>query len=165
MRVLSTLLRRRDGNIAVEFAFIASILGVLMLGVMDFGLAYTREMAMSNAVRAGTQFALARRPSIGPAAESAAALISLQNIRGAVVASADFLDSDPGTSALEVTVFCECDDGSSTNCVSTATTPLSCTVRLALLRVKLSLPYDMTFNFPGIGGQLSLEAEHIIRLT
>ena len=162
---LKTFLRRRDGNIAVEFAFIAGILAVLMMGVIDFGLAYAREMAMSNAVRAGTQFALARRPSLGPAAESTAALVSLQNIRDAVVAAADFLDSDPGDSQLEVAVFCECDDGTTTACTSTATTPLTCTVRQALLRVTLTVPYDLALSIPGFDDQLTLSAEHIIRLT
>jgi len=165
MSGLKLFFRRRDGNIAVEFAFVAGILALLMMGVIDFGLAYAREMAMSNAVRAGTQFALARRPSIGPAAESTEALISLQNIRDAVVAAADFLDSDPGTSQLDIAVFCECDDGSTTACVSTATTPLSCTVRQAMLRVTLTLPYDFTLSLPGFGDQITLNAEHVIRLS
>lgn len=165
MRGLKTFLGKRDGNIAVEFAFISSILAILMLGVIDFGLAYAREMAMSNAVRAGTQFALARRPSLGPAADTADALVSLQNIRDSVVAAADFLDSDPGTTQLDVAVFCECDDGTTTACVSTDSTPLTCSVRLALLRVTLTVPYGLTLSFPGVGDQLTLSAEHVIRLT
>ena len=89
----------------VEFAFYAAILSVMLIGVIDFGLAYAREMAMSNAVRAGTQFALARRPEIGPSADLTDALISLQDIRDSVVNASEFLDSDPGAGQLDVTVF------------------------------------------------------------
>ena len=38
MSVLRLFLRRRDGNIAVEFAFIAGVLALLMMGLIDFGL-------------------------------------------------------------------------------------------------------------------------------
>ena len=156
----------REGSIAVEFAFLIIILATMTIGALDFGLAYVREMAMSNAVRSGTQFALARRPSIGPETNSTlVAQVSRQTIRDAVVASAPFLDTDPGAGALDVTVFCECVDGTSVTCLSSGDVPLSCDVRSTYLQIILTLPYEMIFNWPGFGGELNLSSDHVIRLS
>jgi len=157
--------RNENGSVVVEFAFYATLLSLMLIGVLDYGLAYAREMAMTNAVRAGTQFALARHPEIGPSADATDALISLQDIRDSVVDAADFLSSDPGAPELEVSVFCECEDGSTTACHSTDDVPLSCTVRSAMVRVQLNLPYDLTLTFPGLPSQLTLSTEHIIRIA
>jgi Flp pilus assembly protein TadG len=157
--------RDEKGSVVVEFAFYAAILSLMLIGVIDYGLAYAREMSMSNAVRAGTQFALSRHPEIGPAASSTDALISLQDIRDSVVNASSFLSSDPGAPALQVSVFCECDDGTTTACHSTDVTPLSCTVRSAMVRVQLNLPYNLTLTFPGLPSQLTLSTEHIIRIA
>lgn len=158
-------LRDKTGAISVEFAFVASMLALMMLGVIDFGMAFAREMSMSNAVRAGTQFALTRHPSLGPQADQQDALVSLQNIRDVVVDAAPFLESDPGSNHLEVNVYCECEDGTSTNCTSSDSTPMTCDVRLTLLQVKLTLPYSLFFDMPGIDSDLTLSTEHTIRLT
>lgn len=162
---LFRLKRDENGSVVVEFAFYAALMSLMMIGVIDYGLAYAREMSMSNAVRAGTQFALARHPEIGPSADLSDALISLQDIRDSVVDASDFLASDPGSPALQVTVFCECADGTTTACHSTDTTPLSCTVRAAMVSVQLNLPYDLTLTFPGLPSQLTLSTEHIIRIA
>jgi Flp pilus assembly protein TadG len=157
--------RDERGSVVVEFAFYSVILTLMLIGVIDFGLAYAREMAMSNAVRAGTQFALARHPEIGPSADTTDALISLQDIRDSVVEASSFLDSDPGSTQLDVTVFCECEDGSSTICLSTDSTPITCAVRTVMVRVQLNVPYDLTLTFPGLPSQLTLSTEHIIRIA
>src|SRR3546814_2619523 len=56
------ILRCQRGSVTVEGALVAVLLGVLLLGVIDFGLAFRRQSELANAVRAGTQFALVRRP-------------------------------------------------------------------------------------------------------
>lgn len=155
----------QEGAIAVEFAFLSIILATMMIGALDYGLAYAREMSMANAVRAGTQFALARKPSIGPDADADDSIISQQDIRDAVVAATPFLSSDPGTSQLQVTVFCECSDGSTVTCLSSNDVPLSCTERVALLQVTLTVPYELTLSWIGFTDQLTLTSQHVIRLT
>jgi Flp pilus assembly protein TadG len=141
------------------------MLAMMMLGVIDFGMAFAREMSMSNAVRAGTQFALTRHPTLGPQADQQDALVSLQNIRDVVIDAAPFLETDPGNQSLEINVYCECDDGSSTPCTSSATTPMTCSARMTLLQIKLTLPYSLLFDVPGIDSDLTLSTEHTIRLT
>ena len=60
--------RSERGGMLVETAMGVSFLIALMIGVTDFGLAYARQMAMSNAVRSGSQLALVRHPSLDPSA-------------------------------------------------------------------------------------------------
>ena len=156
--------REEDGSVVVEFAFYAIILSLMVIGVIDFGLAYAREMSMTNAVRAGTQFALARHPVVGPSADQSDALISVQQIRDAVVAATPYLSSDPGSPDLTVDVICDCDDGSQVTCQSAQATPGSCNVEAVFVEVQLTLPYTLTLTFPGMGNQLTLSTEHVIRI-
>lgn len=164
LRDLLSFRRDRDGSVVVEFAFYAAILTLLLIGVLDFGLAYAREMTMTNAVRAGTQFALARHPVVGPSADQSDALISVQQIRDAVVDATPFISTDPGTSNLSVTVLCDCDDGSEVTCISLQSTPGSCVVEAVYVQVELTFPYDLTLTFPGMSDQLTLQTEHVIRI-
>jgi hypothetical protein len=140
-------------------------LSLLLIGVVDFGLAYSQHMAMSNAVRAGTQFALVRHPSLGPSATTSEALSSLATIRAAVVDSADALvDMDPGPDQLDVSALCLCPDGSEVTCAPAPGTPPTC-VAQTFVRVRLTLPYSMMLRFPGVLETIDLSAEHSVRLN
>ena len=119
--LIRSFARQRDGSLAVEFAFAASFMALLMMGVMDFGLAYSRQMTMHNAVRAGTQFALARRPALGPDVDDVDELISIQDIKDKVVEALPFVSTDPGEPSLIVQVLCKC-DGVMMSCDATAFT-------------------------------------------
>lgn len=165
IKSLKLFKRDENGSVVVEFAFYGIILTVMVIGVIDFGLAYSREMSMTNAVRAGTQFALARHPSVGPDATDSDALISVQQIRDSVVDATPFLSSDPGTTQLAVDVLCDCDDGSQVSCVSAQSTPGSCNVDAVFVEVELNVPYDLTLKFPGMNGQLNLSTDHTVRIN
>jgi len=54
----SRLWRATDGLGAVEFGFIAPVLLVLILGILDFGMAFWEQMQISNAADAGAQWAM-----------------------------------------------------------------------------------------------------------
>jgi Flp pilus assembly protein TadG len=151
--------RDRAGSVVVEFAFYAAMLTLMLIGVLDFGLAYAREMTMTNAVRAGTQFALARHPVV-----QSDALISVQQIRDAVVDATPFLSTDPGTTYLNVAVLCDCDDNTQVTCQSLQATPGACVVEAVYVQVELSYPYELTLTFPGMDPELTLETEHVIRI-
>jgi len=51
------LWRAREGVGAIEFAFIAGIAAILLLGTLDFGLGFWEDMQVGNAARAGAEFA------------------------------------------------------------------------------------------------------------
>jgi hypothetical protein len=153
------------GVVSVETAIIGSVLSVMALGIVDFSMAYSRQSQMANAVRAGVQFALVRRPSIGPSAETQESIISLQTIREAVIDSANFLESDPGTQDLSASVFCQCPDTQPVTCVSEPSVPLPCAQRRTFLQISLKQNYTPLFNYPLIPAEIPLEASNSIRLN
>jgi len=48
----------RDGLGAIEFGFIAPVLLVMLLGVLDFGMAFWQQMEIANAADAGAQWGM-----------------------------------------------------------------------------------------------------------
>src|SRR3954449_11084270 len=50
--------RSRSGNVAVEFALIAPVAILMLVGITDYGMAVYDRMQLSSAVRAGIQYAL-----------------------------------------------------------------------------------------------------------
>lgn len=157
--------RERKGSITVEVALSMTIFISVLLGMTDFGLAYSRQMEMENAVRAGSQFALARRPSLGPAASSQTALTSLQTLRQAVLNSATFLPSDPGSPELDVIAFCQCPDSTPVTCAASGGGALPCANRQTFVSFSMALPFDLLFPYPGVGSSVTLQAAHIVRLN
>lgn len=163
--LLFSLGRSTDGSIAIEAASAMTALSLLLLGVVDVGMAYSQQMAMSNAVRAGTQFALVRHPSLGPSASTSEALNSLMTIRAVVVDAAQALmPGDPGDDQLDVSAFCLCPDGTEVSCAPVAGTAPTCVAR-TYVRVALELPYETILRVPGILETFNIRAEHSVRLN
>ena len=158
-------LRDIKGIVSVETAIIGSVLSIMALAIVDFSMAYSRQSQMSNAVRAGVQFALVRRPSIGPSAEEQESIISLETIREAVINSASFLESDPGTEELSASIFCQCPDAQPVTCVSAPSVPLPCTERRTFLQISLRQNYTPIFDYPLVPEEIPLEATNSIRLN
>lgn len=143
-------------SITVEGAMVATVLGALMLGVIDFGLAYRREAQLDNAVRAGTQYALVRRPQSG----------DVDPIRDAVYETAPFAEGTPGT-AVEVEFFCECPDGTAAQCSASGGAELCAdgSERQSFIRVSISESFDLMFAYPGVGTDITLSADGAVRLN
>lgn len=74
-----------DGSVAIEFAMIAPILFMLLLGTMEVAQILSANSALSRAVRDGARFAMVR----GAASEVPA---TKQDIKDTVKASAFMLD-------------------------------------------------------------------------
>ncbi|MDX1400479.1 MAG: TadE/TadG family type IV pilus assembly protein [Kiloniellales bacterium] len=161
--------RRDEGSIVVEFAFIVTILSVILVGALDFGLAYTREMQMSNAVRAGTQFALARHPDIGADASASASLVSIGNIKDQVAVAAPFAD-DPDNQ-ISVTMTCDCRDSGNNpitiSCIDESQVAAQDCALLEsqFLTISMSVPYELMLTWPGFQDQLTLSSEHTVLLV
>jgi hypothetical protein len=146
----------RRGMVTIEGAFVATVVGFLMIGVIDFGLAYKRHAELENAVRAGTQYALVRRPQQG----------DIDPIRDAVWDTAPFYQGAPGT-ALDVEFYCECPDGAASQCSAPGGVSLCSggVERYAFVRVRLSQDFDLLFAYPGVGTSVDLAAEGSVRLN
>jgi hypothetical protein len=148
--------RCRRGSITVEGAMVATLLGVLLLGVIDFGLAFRRQSELANAVRAGTQYALVRRPQQG----------DVEPIRDAVYQTAPFAEGTPGT-GLEIEFYCECPDGGASECAAAGGVALcpGGVERHSFLRVRLSENYGLLLAYPSVGTDIGLAAEGTVRLN
>jgi hypothetical protein len=156
--------RDRRGGMLVETAMGVAFLVTLTVSVADFGLAYARQMAMSNAVRAGSQLALVRHPSLDPSADQTGALTSIGEIRQAVLNTATFLDSDPGEDALSVTLICACPDMTTINCFPESGVTPPCAERRTYVEVALQLEYALALPYPVVGENLTLRASNSVRL-
>ena len=91
--------RSTRGVAAVEFALIAPILLILILGLVDYGLAMFVKMELTGAVRAGAQLALTDKDDT-------------DKIKAAVVAATN------NSNALVVTATetCKCEDETTVAC-------------------------------------------------
>lgn len=160
------LVRDCRGEATVETVIIVFVLAMMIAGTLDFSLAFARKSEMSNAVRAGVQFALARRPSIGPNVSENETLISLQTIRDAVVLSATFLTTDPGSPDLDVDLFCQCPDTTPVTCAPDPGVTLPCPERNTYMQITLRSDYNPIFSFPGVlETTLNLESTGSVRLN
>ena len=120
---------------------------------------------MSNVIRAGTQFALVRKPSLGTSAFEQNELMSINEIRDAVVLSASFLETDPGSPELDVTVYCECIDTTPVACAADPGTPLPCQDRITFLNITLNNSYSTIMPYPGLPDAFNLTVGGTIRLN
>ena len=155
----------RSGVLTFELAMIVSALALISVAIIDLSLGFSRKAEMVNAVRAGTQFALVRRPSLGPEATEEESLFSLAELRDVVVQSADFLETDPGSQDLDITVFCECPDATPVACLADPGVPLPCQDTITLLSITLNHAYTPIMDFPGLPDSFSLQTTNTIRLN
>ena len=155
----------RNGVLTFELAMIVSALALISVGIIDLSLAFSRKAQMANAVRAGTQFALVRRPSLGPEATEEDALLSLAELRNVVVQSANFLETDPGSPDLDITVFCECPDATPVVCMADPGVALPCQDSVTLLSITLNQDYTPIMDFPGLPDSFALQTTNSVRLN
>lgn len=155
----------KRGVLTFELAMIVAALSTISIGIIDLSLAYSRKADMINAARAGSQFALVRRPTLGPEATAEEALMSLTELREVVVQSANYLESDPGADDMDISVFCECPDTTPVQCNSDPGVPLPCADSIALLTVTLKNTYSPIMPYPGLPDSFSLQASNTIRLN
>ena len=148
---LSRLARGEAGVAAVELAMIAPVFALLLVGVVDYGLLWSRNMELANAVRAGTQYALIRKPVNGDTTA----------IRQQVI------DSAPapkiGSHDPQVTLFCECPNGTSVpNCDPAVCAPDD---MQTFISITLSEQYPLLLDYPGFDSPVQLTQSSTMRLN
>jgi len=155
--LLKQLLKNEAGSIAVETAFLMMMIGTLALGILDFGLAYSRNMELANAARAGMQYALVRKPVDG---DFSAILAAVNTAAPAV--------RDGSDRATEAVLYCECPDGTTSDCTGEGGEDLTCAdgnLRSAYLDITITENYPLFFGYPGLGQALSLSESVTVRLN
>lgn len=158
---MKTLLKKltgdRQGSVTVETAMIMTLICFMAIGVLDFGLAYARNLQLANAARAGMQYALVRKPVDG----DFSAIISAVN----TAAPTEQEGSGRQVSAI---LFCACPDGSTINCTGTGGEDLTCddgSLRGAYLEIKIAETYNLMFPYPGLSDGLNLSERTVVRLN
>jgi len=133
----------RAGNIAVEFALIAPVVLVMLVGIADYGTAVYDRLQLSSAVRAGIQYATLPGVSTG----------AVQQV------VTDALTSDPSAVTVTAQQVCECSDGTATACDQTC----SDGTRRTFMRIDAVRQRDSLFTYRGISGPTTLEAHAFVR--
>lgn len=109
---LRDLVRRDDGALAVEMAFVAPLLLLLLLGIYDFGSLFVDALEVEHATQAGASYAFGQYTQTGS--------ITLSAIQTAVTASAPLavtVAADPNRSASP---WCGCPNAGGTSVTSVA---------------------------------------------
>lgn len=147
-RARSSLRLSKCGNVAVEFAFVLPFLLLLVSGTYDFGRAFAAKLTLDGAARAGAQYALYNHDK----AEDTAGVI--QTVR-----------DDAGETEQTLTVtpdyYCTCVDGTAVACSG------SCgggEVPLRYIKVDVSRPFELMFDYPLVTNPMTLEGYAELRL-
>lgn len=148
--LMPRLWRDRRGLATVELAVLAAALTLLAIGVIDYGQTLVRKTELANAVRAGAQYALIRKPIGGDMSE----------IRNAVAATAPADKNDSQT--ITAIPFCECPGAGTIDC------SLACAdgaERQFFVQITLQETFETLLPYPGIPNSFSLREETIVRLN
>ena len=68
-----------DGQALVEFALVAPILFLLLFGIVQFGIAFMNNVALTDAVRAGARKAAVSRSAADPTQATKSAVLGAAN--------------------------------------------------------------------------------------
>lgn len=137
--MLRNFRRSQKAAVAIEFALLVPVMGIMLLGLLDYAIAAFHKMELESATRSGAQYAMLD--------SSDTALITT------TVENSTFLDT--GNLTVSITEFCECIDGSSVSCADT------CATGSVRSYMQITAQYVHTPLF--LPGTLNLSGESIIR--
>jgi Flp pilus assembly protein TadG len=144
-----------DGVGAIEFAFVAGILSMLLLGICDFGLGFWEQMQVANAARAGAEYAVKSG-------------YNSSNIQTAVTNSTSLSGIQASPAPAQT---CGCPDAASGITPQTGTPP-NCTAVCAngdaagtYVTVNAQVSYSTIFAWPGITSPMTLASSVTVRLN
>lgn len=95
-QIFKRLVLSVKGIAAVELAIIFPVMLLMIVGALDMGSMFVRKMELANAVKAGVQYSLVRKPVQG----------DVTNIKAAVESSLAPIDNT--ITSVNVELFCMC---------------------------------------------------------
>ncbi|MCP5381612.1 MAG: pilus assembly protein [Kordiimonadaceae bacterium] len=147
--IKTKLLSDERGASLVEMALILPILLLLMVGSLDLGSAFVRKMELSNAAKAGIQYAMVRKPVEG----------DVTAISNAVTESIG--DTGNDTTDIDVELYCMC-DGAKQLCTNVcADENVSAFVNVTVTE-NYTTPY---FNYNWLFSEFPLKESQTIQLN
>ncbi len=127
--------KRERGQALVETALSLMILIILLMGMVDFGLAFAHRVALTNASRFGARYA-----SRNPRQPTLIYEGTIEALRGTIVLPDDYDVADPDP-RLDIIIVCE-DEG----------TEISCSGATRGNQVRVTVTYDYAPLFGGLLG-------------
>jgi Flp pilus assembly protein TadG len=137
---------RQRGSVIIELTLLTPLLFGLVLGIGDFCRVFYASVAVSNAARAGAQYALSKNAYGDPAAISTAA------------------NNDSGTKVpvtVTSTYYCQCPDGSG---FAASCTPLPVCQYQAWVSVTTTYTFNTLVNWPGVPNSTALSSTAKMRI-
>jgi Flp pilus assembly protein TadG len=147
-KVLASMRSCISGAVSVEFALVAPVLGLMVMAAADFGTVMYEKQRISNAARAGAQYA-------------ALNTTNAQNDAGIQAAVANSAQRDADEFTITTNYYCQCFDGSDSGCNDTCEgndTPE------VYIDVTVEYELETIFTYPGLSNPMGLSAQSIFRL-
>lgn len=144
------LWRAEDGVSAIEFAVVAGILSLLLLGICDFGLGFWEQMQVANAARAGAESAIKNGYNATNIQTAVTNATNLQGVQATPAPSSSCGCPDATSGVSAATCGAGCPDG------STAGT---------FVTVNAQVSYQTLFVWPGIARPMTLASSATVRLN
>jgi Flp pilus assembly protein TadG len=152
-RRLVRMMRDSEGASAIEFGFLAPILALLVMGIVDFGMGIWEDMKVANAAEAGAAYA-----SVNGWNATATQIQSA--VTNATSLSA--ISASPAPSIMS----CGCPNANST-AITSATCGTACSDGSQAGHywvVNAQASYSMFLHYPGVTNPMTLSATAYARL-
>ena len=142
-RVPGRLWRETEGVVSIEVAVVVLVLVPLVMGAVDFGMGFREKLRLTNAARAGAQYAITNP--------------NLQDVPGTIQAARN--DANDTTNALAITAVYSstCPDGTSLPCAANV-------VPYDFITVTVGATYNALFSYPGLPTSIPLQKTAILRI-
>jgi Flp pilus assembly protein TadG len=144
--------RRRAGNSAVELALAFAVLGLLTMGIADFGRIYYTTIELSNAATAGAiygAFTVSRSSDID--GMKTAALNEAADLTGVDVTTVPPLR------------YCQCPDKSTNDCSNINACGVGVKMRY-YVKVTTKKTYKTMSKFPGMPNTIDITRQTVMRV-
>ena len=152
MRMLSMLervRRARSGTAALEFAFSAPLLAILLVGAMELGFSIHQAMQVHSAVEAGAIY-------VAKYGWNSAGITAAVN--GATTVSGLTVSPAPAQ-------FCGCPSASGITVASCSTVCAGGAAAGSYVRIDAALSHQTILSYPGITAPATFTAETVVRVN
>jgi Flp pilus assembly protein TadG len=139
-----------DGVSAIEFAFVAGILSMLLLGICDFGLGFWQQMQVANAARAGAEFAVKNGYNTTNIQTTVTNATNLPGVQASPAPSSTCGCPDAATGVTAMSCGASCPNGGTTG---------------TFVTVSAQVSYRTLFAWPGISNPMTLASSATVRLN
>ena len=140
--------RCENGQSLLEFALVAPVIMLLLVGAVEIGRVFYMTILVNNAARAGAQYGAQNLATAAdPTGMQNAALADGQNITGL---------------SANASHFCSCADGSSSTCQ-----PSDCsgTHRLVYVKVNTTGVFQPLLHYPGFPSSYTVNGQAVMRVA